>query len=138
MSGFLKALASFRRGELSREQLLSEIERRLTGGEDSIALLAEVHGEHAKGHLPDDVHRELAHTLRRGLAASAKVAVAGSSAAAADDTVTVVREDATVDEQGRNVPRAPANRSNLAISVGTVLKGRFRLIEPIGEGGMST
>jgi formylglycine-generating enzyme required for sulfatase activity/predicted Ser/Thr protein kinase len=142
MSEFLSALESFRRGVLSRDELLGEVERQFASGEaDSDALLAALQSAEARGRLPGNIHDELVRALRRGRAAP-KLARAVGSAGRPPDEEEAVEEALTVVIDDGDWPadlEPPAtNRARRGISAGTVLKGRFRLIEPIGEGGMST
>jgi formylglycine-generating enzyme required for sulfatase activity/predicted Ser/Thr protein kinase len=141
MSGFIQALHSYRNGALSREEILDELERQLASGEaDAGTLLAALNNEQARERLPGNIHIELVRRLLRrrdsvGLAQAQASPAAG--AAADDDAATVFIEQAQGSPQRRFAP-LPPQRRKAGISVGSVLKGRFRLIEPIGEGGMST
>ena len=135
MSEFVKALESYRRGALSRDELLSEVERQLASGEaDASALIEALQAELGKGNLPGSIRGPLLRTVQR-MRAARLARTAAHAAAAVDDAVTVFIDEDTDAPQAPDPPAArPESR---AIAIGTVLKGRFRLIYPIGEGGMS-
>ena len=140
MSGFVETLDSYRSGTLSRDALLAEIERQLAAGEaDAGALLAALNNEQARERLPGNIHIEIVRKLlrRRDTAVDLKSLRTPKIVALQlqdDDAATVL-----VDHTGSRLqPAAPPLRRKSFISVGTVLHNRFRLIEPIGEGGMST
>jgi formylglycine-generating enzyme required for sulfatase activity len=140
MSGFVETLDAYRSGTLSRDELLAEIERQLAAGEaDPGALLAALNNEQARERLPGNVHIEIVRKLlrRRDTPLDLKSLRTPKIVALQlqdDDAATVL-----VDHSGsRAEPVPPPPRRKSFISVGTVLHNRFRLIEPIGEGGMST
>ena len=140
MSGFVESLDSYRSGTLSRDELLAEIERQLAAGVvDPGALLAALNNEQARERLPGNIHIEIVRQLlrRRDTPVDLKMQRAPKIVALQlqdDDAATVL-----VDHTGsRPQPVPPPPRRKSFISVGTVLHNRFRLIEPIGEGGMST
>src|SRR6201996_6236218 len=140
MSGFVETLDSYRSGSLSREALLAEIERQLTAGEaDSGTLLAALNNEQARARLPGNIHIEIVRKLLRRREHIPDFAPPLRAPIVAlqlhdDDAATVL-----VDHTGGHPAPMPAHpRRKPFISVGTVLHSRFRLIEPIGEGGMST
>lgn len=140
MSGFVETLDSYRSGTLSRDQLLAEIERQLAaGGADPGALLAALNNEQARERLPGNIHIEIVRKLlrRRDPPLDLKALRPPKIVALQlhdDDAATVL-----VDNTGNRSQLAPPPpRRKSFISVGTVLHNRFRLIEPIGEGGMST
>jgi formylglycine-generating enzyme required for sulfatase activity len=139
MSGFVKALDSYLSGTLSRDELFSEVDRLLaSGATDSSILLTALYDEHAHARLPDALHGELVRKLLRYSALDRVQARPGLAAGPAfrDDAATVVSDDSGSHVKGAVAP-LPASRHKPDISVGSVLKRRFRLIEPIGEGGMS-
>src|SRR6059058_5867224 len=78
MSGFVEALDSYRKGTLSRDELLAQIEQQLAGGEaDSGALLAALNNEQARERLPGNIHIEIVRLLlRRRESAAAEIATA--------------------------------------------------------------
>jgi formylglycine-generating enzyme required for sulfatase activity len=140
MSGFVQTLDSYRSGTLSKDELLAEIERQLAAGEtDAGALLAALNNEQARERLPGNIHIEIVRKLLRRRDSPVDLQALRPPKIVAlqlqdDDAATVL-----VDHTGsRPQPAAPPPRRKSFISVGTVLHNRFRLIEPIGEGGMST
>src|ERR1700761_1020672 len=140
MSGFVETLDSYRSGSLSRDELLAEIERQLADGEaDPGSLLAALNNEQARERLPGNIHIEIVRQLLRRRDTPVDVHALRPPKIVAlqlhdDDAATVL-----VDHTGsRPEPVPPPPRRKSFISVGTVLHNRFRLIEPIGEGGMST
>src|SRR3569832_1693963 len=140
MSGFVETLDSYRSGTLSRDELLAEIERQLAAGDvDPGALLAALNNKQARKHQPGNIHIEIVRKLlrRRDTPLDLKALRPPKIVALQlndDDAATVL-----VDNTGnRPQPAPPPPRRKSFISVGTVLHNRFRLIEPIGEGGMST
>ena len=140
MSGFVQALDSYRTGALSRDELLAEIERQLAAGEaDAGTLLAALNNEQARERLPGNIHIEIVRQLLRRRDSPVDLTALRRSQIVAlqlqdDDAATVL-----VDHSGsRPQPVPPPPRRKSFFSVGTVLHNRFRLIEPIGEGGMST
>src|SRR5260221_3806788 len=61
MSGFEQALRAFRDGTLSREKLLTEIERQLAEREmDAVSLLKLLNDEHSRTRLPGNLHGAIA------------------------------------------------------------------------------
>jgi formylglycine-generating enzyme required for sulfatase activity/predicted Ser/Thr protein kinase len=138
MSGFVQALDSYRRGTLSRDELLAEVERQLAEGvADSGTLLAALNNEQARERLPGHIHIEIVRRLlRRGENPPGELGAPQAPQIVApqlhDD------ETATVPQPGGGPQLTPLPRRKASISVGMVLHSRFRLIEPIGEGGMST
>ncbi len=140
MSGFVETLDSYRSGSLSSDELLAEIERQLAAGEaDTGALLAALNNEQARERLPGNIHIEIVRKLLRRRDNPVDVRTRRPPQIVAlqlhdDDVATVL-----VDHSGsRPQPvEAPPRRKSF-ISVGTVLHNRFKLIEPIGSGGMST
>jgi formylglycine-generating enzyme required for sulfatase activity/predicted Ser/Thr protein kinase len=140
MSGFVESLDLYRNGSLSRDDLLAQVERQLTDGEaDAGTLLAALNNEQARERLPGNIHIEIVRRLlRRREPLPDVVAMRPSQIVALqlhdDEAATVL-----VDNTGGQPPAPPPHpRRKSWISVGTVLHNRFRLIEPIGEGGMST
>src|ERR1700692_1714222 len=97
MSGFVKALDSYLRGRLSRDELFSEVDRLLaSGAAESSILLSALYDEHAHARLPDAVHGELVRKLlRQGANADVDKAQARPAAGSAvrGDSATVVSDD---------------------------------------------
>src|ERR1700722_10523192 len=57
MSGFVQALRAYRDGTLSKEKLLTEVERQLAMREtDAVALMRLLNEEHARSQLSDTLH----------------------------------------------------------------------------------
>src|SRR5882672_4727666 len=141
MSGFVAALDAYRKGTLSRDELLAQIEGQLARGEaDSGALLAALNNEQARERLPGNIHIEIVRLLlrRRESPATEPPARRAPQIVALqlhdDEAATVLVDNSS----GRSQPAPPPPRRRAFISVGMVLHNRFKLIEPIGEGGMST
>ncbi len=140
MSGFVEALNAYRNGTLSRDELLARIEQQVASGEaDSGALLAALNNEQARERLPGNIHIELVRLLlrRRESPPPEPAPRRGPHIVALqlrdDEAATVL-----VDNSGGRPQMSPPPRRKAFISVGMVLHSRFKLIEPIGEGGMST
>src|SRR6202000_163623 len=111
-SGFVQALHSYRSGNLTREELLREIERQLDTGEaDSGTLLAALNQEQARERLPGNLHIELVRKLlhRRESPMPPLTSLAAPADAAArtpeDDAATVL-----VDNSSGAVRLVPAAR----------------------------
>jgi len=149
MSGFAQALSSYRAGELTRDELFTEVERQLSEGKvDTSSLLQILNEEHAKARLPGDVHAVIARRLlhwrqapppwRIHAQASPRTEVQSMQEAAAtiliDSPVAQVGSGPAVAELSPLERPAPRQAG---LSVGSVLQDRFKLIEQIGEGGMS-
>ena len=61
ISGFVQALRAYRDGALTREKLLTEIERQLAEREmDAVSLLKLLNEEHSRKRLPDNLHGVIA------------------------------------------------------------------------------
>jgi formylglycine-generating enzyme required for sulfatase activity/predicted Ser/Thr protein kinase len=139
MSGFVKALESYVSGTLSRDDLFREVDRLLSHEADPSTLLASLYDEHARARLPGPLHGELVRKLLRHSASpdlSRAPARAGLAGSPAEDEATIVSDDTSFDAQG-TLAAPPASPQKPDIAVGSVLKRRFRLVELIGEGGMS-
>src|SRR5579872_2525189 len=138
MSGFAQALSSYRNGALSREELLAQVDFELTSGmSDTATLLALLNDEQAKGRLPGNIHLEVVRKLLRWRETPPVQVAQQSTQRPADDTATVFIEHTREGQQGNPASPDAGQRARRPISVGSVLQGRFRLIEPCGEGGMS-
>jgi formylglycine-generating enzyme required for sulfatase activity len=140
MSGFVEALDSYRNGTLSRDDLLAQIDQLLmSGAADSGSLLAALNNEQARERLPGNIHIEIVRKLLRRRETPAEGPPPRSPKVIAlqlhdDEAATVL-----VDHSGESAQAfPPLPRRKPFISVGMVLHSRFKLIEPIGEGGMST
>ena len=142
MSRFLQALDSYRDGALTRDELLTEIDRQLTADStDTTTLLAVLSDEQLKGGLPGNVYLEIVRKLLRWNGSASQEtqarAVDQTSGQFADDA-TVSVDDAHSDIRGTSRKNEAARHEKRPIHAGSILQERFRLIERIGEGGMST
>jgi len=138
MSNFLQALDLYRSRMMSSEELQREVARQLDAGSADVnLLLAQLHVEHAQNHLPSVLYAELTQIVMRSRAVANSSDNAGPSPAQSADADS--SETATAVDPTRPLVATPAPvpRRTSAIGVGTILQRRFRLIEPIGEGGMS-
>ena len=137
MSDLVQLLTLYRAGALSHDELLRELDRQLRTGESAADdLLAALNRKQTTDPLPEAVHAELVQRLSEP-PATAWVEI---PTAVYDDSATIIIDDTRPDN--RNVPSTAAQsqtqRRRFVIALGAVLKQRFRLIERIGEGGMST
>jgi formylglycine-generating enzyme required for sulfatase activity/predicted Ser/Thr protein kinase len=144
MSGFVQALRAYRDGTLTREKLLTEVERQLTEREtDAVTLLKLLNEEHSRTRLPDNLHGVIAARILQfrdppspfKLPASRPASVQGNIGNDGTETVIIERDPGAPGEgpdPGELEPRRTA-----PITLGSVLQGRFKLIESIGQGGMS-
>src|SRR5580693_8776021 len=75
MSGFMQALRAYRDGTLSKEKLLTEVERQLAMREtDAVALMRLLNEEHARAQLSDSLHGMLSTRIMNWCAPQAQVA----------------------------------------------------------------
>ncbi len=141
MSGFANALRSFHDGDLSQEQLLSEMYRQLAVERVAPVKLLEILNDHkSKQLLPDDTHETLmsritAWPLEETVATRSSL-LSSHGAAHGDPPATIVLGDPSGSTTGPVRGESKGNRAPPA-TVGSVLQGRFSLIALIGEGGMS-
>ena len=146
MSGFVQALRAYREGALSREKLLTEVERQLAERQtDAVALLKLLNEEHARARLPDNLHGAIAarilHWRDPHPSGSFPNPSHSTRPASEDGTQTIIIEHEAVqvaEESADALIDDPDPSHHAAIGVGSVLQGRFKLIEAIGQGGMST
>ncbi|MBV8853367.1 MAG: SUMF1/EgtB/PvdO family nonheme iron enzyme [Sinobacteraceae bacterium] len=126
------ALQAYRHGTLTREDLLRLFEQHLAAEDvDGHRLLAMLNQEQARERLPGNVHNELVRVFlrRRGVVLESPAlrhsngleAESGSFGPSAEHDL-----QATLAPKRREGP-----------GVGTVLEGRYRLVEPLGEGAIS-
>jgi formylglycine-generating enzyme required for sulfatase activity len=133
MSDFLRTLSTFQGGSVSRDQLLAEVDRQLAGAAtDPVMLLASLEQEPARTALPRELHDAIAEKILRSLG----FAATGADFSDPEPSDTLLNCATEV-----SVPRAPAtpqseSRSVSALFPGMLLKGRFELVECLGEGGM--
>jgi formylglycine-generating enzyme required for sulfatase activity len=146
MSGFAQALRAYRDGTLTREKLLTEVERQLAEREmDAVSLLQLLNEEHSRTRLPDNLHGAIAARILqwRDPPSPFKLPATRAVPPAPDnmgqdrtETVIIEREPAPPGE-GQSEPGDVESRRTAPITLGSVLQGRFKLIENIGQGGMS-
>jgi formylglycine-generating enzyme required for sulfatase activity/predicted Ser/Thr protein kinase len=145
MSGFVEALRAYREGALSRESLLTEVERQLAGHQvDAVALLKLLNEEHSRVRLPDNLHTAIAARIlhwrdpRPAAALPGQPDVTRMPAHDGTQTVIIEREAGSVaaEEDKDGFEEAEARRAE-PVTLGGVLQGRFKLLEPVGQGGMS-
>ena len=140
-------MRAYREGALSRENLLAAVERELAEGQtDAVSLLKLLNEEHSRTRLPDNLHSTIAARILQWRDVPAPVAagrpVSTLTPRAQDGSETVLIEPEPGNAGFEPPPAWPAApeiepRRAGPISVGSVLQGRFKLIEPIGQGGMS-
>jgi formylglycine-generating enzyme required for sulfatase activity/predicted Ser/Thr protein kinase len=143
MRGLERILQAFRGGQLSRDQVLSELDRELALPDIEPAdLLGVLHAEHLRARLPPDLHSSIARRIWQQIGGgvtppsvpqSEKPRSAGPPT---DDMRTVVLEPPTL-LQGSDSAAVRVDIRTIAVTPGTVLLGRFKLVELVGEGGMS-
>src|SRR5437660_553454 len=123
MSGFVEALDAYRRGTLSRDEQLAQIEQQLAqGAADSGTLLAALNNEQARERLPGNIHIEIVRLLlRRRESPAAELAAPRRPQLVAlqlhDDEAATVLVD---NSGGRSPPMPPLPRHRAFISVGMV------------------
>ena len=148
MSGFVQALRAYRDGTLSKEKLLTEVERQLAMREtDAVALMRLLNEEHARERLSDSLHGVLATRIMNWCAPQSQVSgpVTDSDPTRGaplpeDHTETVVIDHGVTTGPGgseANTPPDGESRRTAPITLGSVLQGRFKLVESVGQGGMS-
>ncbi len=122
MATWLRILERFRLGDTTRDELLAAVDSLLGRGYDAAALTAALHAEHARSPLPT------------------------GSLEAIEDRITIVQRDdgdkTQMMDHSQDVTQllrdeAPADNWRTPVEVNSVLLGRFKLVQLIGEGGMS-
>jgi formylglycine-generating enzyme required for sulfatase activity len=143
MSGFVQALRAYRDGTLTREKLLTEVERQLAEREvDAVSLLKLLNEEHSRTRLPDNVHGAIAARILQfrdppsPFKLPSSRPAAGSTGEDGTETVIIERDPAAPGEGPSDGGEIEARRT-APITLGSVLQGRFKLVESIGQGGMS-
>lgn len=123
MSQFAHALQSFRSGRSTRDQLLDELDKELSARRTTPrTLLAILNDENSAAALPTEVRRAVAERITSWTQDDTQLLSAGQ---AGDGPKTILLGNTST---GNAAPAA---------DVGAVLQGRFKLVERIGEGGMS-
>ena len=104
MSGFVQALRAYRDGTLSKEKLLTEVERQLAMREtDAVALMRLLNEEHARARLSDSLHGMLSTRIMAWCAPQAQV-VEPLTDSATDSEALVDRTETVVMEHGPATP----------------------------------
>ena len=139
MSAFAHALQSFQEGDLTRDQLLSEMYRQLAVERVAPIRLVEIINEHrSRRALPDDTVDTLLNRITawpREETVAARSSRQSSSIPSPEPPATIVLGDPE-STSGRSGGDSRGLRPGSA-GVGSVLQGRFSLTTLIGEGGMS-
>ena len=143
MSGFVQALRAYRDGTLTREKLLTEVERQLAEREmDAVSLLKLLNEEHSRTRLPDNLHGAIAARILQFRDPPSPFKLPPIRPAPGDpppdrtETVILERDPGASGDGGADPPEVESRRT-APITLGSVLQGRFKLVESIGQGGMS-
>src|SRR5690242_11116061 len=117
MSGFVQALRAYREGTLSKEKLLTEVERQIAMREtDAVALMRLLNAEHARSHLPIGLHGALATRIMSSCAPQASRPLADPdpthSAPSPDRTDTVFIDHRAASSPGDAGSVAPSEVEN--------------------------
>jgi formylglycine-generating enzyme required for sulfatase activity len=140
MMQFGQAIQLFRSGSLTRDQLLSEIDRQV--GEHQVqpdVLRTELEREHAVLPFPREVLEALSRRIFgwRPDATALRSAEDGRTLVQdkplMDDSRTILMDLADDGDQHTSAQRG----KRVPVEIGAVLQGRFSLSELVGEGGMS-
>jgi formylglycine-generating enzyme required for sulfatase activity/predicted Ser/Thr protein kinase len=132
MSTWLRILERFRLGAASRDELLATVESLLGRGYDATLLSAATRAEHARNPLPAGSLEAIEDRMSR--AQQKTLAQPAPSAADNDNTQFLDRSnDATQLLRGNE----PPDNWRTPVEVNSILLGRFKLVQLIGEGGMS-
>jgi formylglycine-generating enzyme required for sulfatase activity/predicted Ser/Thr protein kinase len=137
MSHFAQALQFYRSGIWSREQLLSEIDRQLRDDHSAPRQLLEIlNSEHSAQALPGELHFAVTERIKSWLEdrTEEREARGKTSFRPGEEPKTIFLDmpgDRGESESAAGHQRAPP------VDVGNFLQGRFKLIERVGEGGMS-
>ena len=148
MSDFVRVLNSFRAGVLSQAELLSEVDRQLADGRaNPTRLMHALSEEQARAGLPDNTHIAIARRLMQWhesvWAASADTRPPEQFVRPIlDSAVTVtILDDGLLPEATLVANDSPMISPQLAVvpvTAGRILQGRFKLLDEVGHGGMST
>jgi formylglycine-generating enzyme required for sulfatase activity/predicted Ser/Thr protein kinase len=134
MSQFASALQSFRTGNSTRDELLAALDQELTAHRTTPrTLLAILDSENSSDALPTDVRSAV--TARITSWSEDKTEALNRAANAESESPETI----LLGDWGQTSPPPPesADRAPPTVGVGAVLQGRFKLIERVGEGGMS-
>lgn len=133
MSQFVQALQSFRSGNWTLDQLLAVVEQELSARRTAPrTLLAILDTEHSSAALPTAVRSAVADRIASWQQDDTQL-LGQVGAAEAESPKTIL-----LGERRETAALAPeAGRRATGDGVGVVLQGRFKLVERIGEGGMS-
>jgi predicted Ser/Thr protein kinase len=154
MASFAHALRSFSSGSLSRDQLISEVERILTDGRsDENWMLETLAEEHTRVPLPAEVHaavkRRIEESAKKKQESAETRAAVGSDFIDPDGGATQFFGDSPQAQPPAGEKRTSSQHGNLYDAgtpqgvekikgVGDVLNDRFVLEERVGSGGMGT
>jgi formylglycine-generating enzyme required for sulfatase activity len=127
-SAFAKALQSFKIGDVAYGDFLSQMDQFLAAGASPTQLLKILRDGDTVDPLPRDVHEALADRI-----ANWPLTLANARSITDAPTLLLDQDGARSDIE-RDPTRTSASRAPVA---GEALKGRFQLVELIGEGGMS-
>jgi formylglycine-generating enzyme required for sulfatase activity len=136
---FSKALRSFQTGGIAYTDFIAQVRVHLAAGASASALLDILKRREIVESLPDYAHDAvvgLLQALPPQPAAPPQPAVPPQPAAPPGEAITVVLDEVESEGDGTPPPAEVASRGK-AIAVGDILLGRFRLLELVGEGGMS-
>ena len=139
-SGFAHALRSFHTGDLTQDQLLSEVYRQLAVERVAPLQLLEILNEQKLTQpLPDNTHETLLSRIA-GWPQEATVATRSSKKRSSISNISDAPATVVLGEPSEGVDGAktdPKSNRSPPAAVGGVLQGRFSLIALVGEGGMS-
>ena len=137
-------MRAYRDGALSRESLLTEVERQLAERRvDAVALLKLLNEEHARLRLPDNLHSAIAARIlhwrdpRPAAVLPDQPNVTRMPAHDGAETVIIEREAGSVvaQEDRDGFEEAEARRAG-PVTLGGVLQGRLKLLAPADFQGM--
>ena len=128
-SAFANALQSFKTGDIAYADFLSQLDQLLAAGASPARLLQILRDSESVDPLPRDVHEGLADRISNW-----PLTLTRRPARFTDAPTVVLDENGARSNTERDSTRTSASRAPVA---GEALKGRFQLVELIGEGGMS-
>jgi formylglycine-generating enzyme required for sulfatase activity/predicted Ser/Thr protein kinase len=132
MPQWLRILSQFRGGAATRDEVLSAVDALLLDGSDPSALKRSTREEHARNPLPAGSMEAIEDRIRR----SREKTVLQAPLRTDDDQTQRMdsRQDATQLIQGDS---SDFDERHATVAVNSVLQGRFKLVQLVGEGGMS-